>query len=360
MGLFSFNWGLPPNVSTTGDRVDILIVVLHWFMLALFLGWGAFFAWCLVRFRARPGHKAIYEPIHASWSKWLEIGVAIFEGILLVGFSMPVWASFKDVEPHRNDPNAIQIKIVAQQFAWNFHYPGLDGKFGKTDVKFVDDSNPVGIDPDDPNGKDDIVTTNQLYLPWDHAVVADVTSKDVIHSFGVPVLRIRQDAIPGMLVPIWFQLDQQKVLAAESVYSGYYPAAKDRLDAANAALDEVKSLPDADPGKQRAVGNQAAAQGDLDAIDQQARGNFDIACSQLCGIGHGKMRAVLHVLDDAGYKAWETQEEIDAGVLPQPAVTGSNGAATPSASPAASPAATPAAATPAAATPAATTTGATK
>src|SRR3954470_16837962 len=117
MGLFSFNWGLPPNVSTTGDRVDILIVVLHWFMLALFLGWGAFFAWCLVRFRARPGHKAAYEPIHASWSKWLEIGIAGFEGVLLVGFSMPVWASFKDVEPHRNDPNAIQIKIVAQQFA---------------------------------------------------------------------------------------------------------------------------------------------------------------------------------------------------------------------------------------------------
>ena len=89
MTLLAFNWGLPENISELGQGVDSMMSVIHWFMLALFLGWGAFFVYCLVKFRARPGHKATYEPIHASWSKWLEIGVVVFEAVLLVGFSMP-------------------------------------------------------------------------------------------------------------------------------------------------------------------------------------------------------------------------------------------------------------------------------
>ena len=76
-GLFGFNWGLPEGITDLGVKIDSMMSVIHWFMLILFIGWGGFMAYCLFRFRARPNHKASYEPIHASWSKWMEIGIAI-------------------------------------------------------------------------------------------------------------------------------------------------------------------------------------------------------------------------------------------------------------------------------------------
>ena len=285
-----FNWGLPQNISINGAKIDVMMSTLHWFMLLLFVFWGAFFVYCLFAFRARPGHKAVYEPIHATWSKYLEIGVAIFEAVLLVGFSMPVWAAFKanDVPPAGQ---STQVRIVAQQFAWNFWYPGPDGKFGKSDINLIDNSNPLGIDPNDPDGKDDVVVLNQLYIPEDKPVYAWITSKDVIHSFGVPNLRIRQDAIPGMNIPIHFQ-----VL----------------------------------PGSHAVVGGKDPLSG-----QDEPPGDFDIACSQLCGNGHGRMRAVLHAMAPAAYAKWmaDKQAELFPPAVETPAPT-----ATPSASPAGSPA----------------------
>lgn len=267
-----FNWGLPENISTYGEKIDTMMGTLHWFMLALFVFWGAFYVLCIVKFRARAGHKATYEPIHATWSKWLEVGVAAFEAVLLIGFSMPVWARFKRDFPK---PDAsTQVRIIAQQFAWNFWYAGPDGIFGKNSLENISGSNPVGLDDADPNSKDDLVVVNNLYFPNDKPVYAQVTSKDVIHSFGVPALRIRQDAIPGMNIPIWFE-----------------------------------TL----PGK---------------------TGDYDIACSQLCGNGHGRMRAVLHPMEPAKYATWLKEHEDEKNPPPEtPAPS-----ATPAASPAASPA----------------------
>ena len=106
-----FRWGLPEYISTYGDGIDRLNIVLHWFMLVLFVGWGGWMVWCLIKYRARAGHKATYEPIHATTSKYLEIGVAVFEGVLLVGLSMPVWAAFKNTFPDR--AQATQVRIIA-------------------------------------------------------------------------------------------------------------------------------------------------------------------------------------------------------------------------------------------------------
>lgn len=281
MGLFGFNWGLPDDISVYGTGIDSLMIVLHWFMLILFLGWGTFMTWCLVKFRARAGHTATYEPIHAKASKWLEIGIAIFEGVLLLFFSMPVWAHFKNDIPAENDPDAIHVRIVAQQFAWNFHYAGSDGQFGKTDGSFVSDDNPVGIDPDDPNGKDDIVTVNQLHFPIDVPVEAKITSKDVIHSFGVPILRIKQDAIPGMLIPIWFEAKGDQVEVAKK-------HAQEKID------DLKKRNPNPSPADQSLIA----------MYTDETTGAFDIACSQLCGIGHGRMRAILHADTPEQYAQW--------------------------------------------------------
>ncbi len=252
-----FNWGLPENIAEHGAKVDAMMSVIHWFMLALFVFWGIFMAVALWKFRARPGHRATYEPIHATWSKWLEVGVAVFEAVLLVGFSMPVWAKFKSEFPSAAE--STQVNIVAQQFAWNFHYPGRDGVFGKRSPKFVDNANPVGIDPSDEHGKDDVVAVNQFHFPVEKPVIAKLTSNDVIHSFGVNTLRLKQDAIPGMDVSIWFKATKT--------------------------------------------------------------GTYDIACSQLCGISHFRMKANLIPESQADFDAWMKEqigEEEPAEVAPAP------------------------------------------
>jgi cytochrome c oxidase subunit II len=155
---------LPPDISTHGHGIDALIWALHVFMVIIFVGWAIFMGYCLFAFRARAGHKAVYEPIKAAASKYIEVGVVVVEVLLLFGLSMPVWAKYKeDVQARRRRP---KVRVVAQQFAWNIHYAGEDGVFGRTDFRLVDEvTNPVGLDPDDPAGEDDLVMINQMYIP---------------------------------------------------------------------------------------------------------------------------------------------------------------------------------------------------
>ena len=121
-------------------------------------------------------------------------------GLAVMG--QTVWASLRlNAAP----PGSYQVEVVAQQFAWNFHYPGKDGVFGKTDPKLIDDSslNYIGIDETDPNAKDDSVTT-ALAIPLNRPVELRLRSKDVIHSFWVPPLRFKQDLVPGMEIKVHF------------------------------------------------------------------------------------------------------------------------------------------------------------
>jgi len=238
-----YGYHLPPNIAghDYAHKVDTLIDTLHVFMVLLFVGWGAFFTFCLVKFRARPGHTADPKPVKAKVSKWAEVGIALFEAFLLIGLSIPAWAAVKNEFP-TEDEKPVHIRVVAEQFQWNFHYPGPDGVFGKTSPAYLDTAtNILGLDPNDPHGKDDIYAA-ELHLPVDRPVIADITSKDVIHSFFVSVLRVKQDAIPGMRIPIWFK------------------AAK--------------------------------------------TGNYEVSCAQLCGNNHYSMRAAMIVQDQADFDAW--------------------------------------------------------
>ena len=123
--------------------------------------------------------------------------------ILLFGFAIPLWAARVDRIPPESE--SLVVQVTGEQFAWNVHYPGPDGKFGRTDIKLLDlQSNPLGIDRSDPAAKDDVTTLNQFYLPVNKPIIVRLRSKDVIHSFGVPEFRVKQDAIPGLTIPIWF------------------------------------------------------------------------------------------------------------------------------------------------------------
>jgi cytochrome c oxidase subunit 2 len=247
--------GLPPDASAHGLELDRLTAVIHWFMLVLFVGWGIFFIYCLIRFRRKAHPVASYGGVKGHFSTWGEAGVVVVEVILLVAFAVPIWARRVNAPPDKSQ--AVQVHVVAEQFAWNVHYPGRDGVFGRTDPKLVaSGTNPLGLDPNDPAGKDDVTTINQLHLPVGKPALIYLSTKDVIHSFYLPVMRIKQDAIPGQMIPIYFT--PTEVNPPEAVLPG-------------CALKKTC---------------------------------WEIACAQLCGLTHYRMQGYLTIETQADFDKW--------------------------------------------------------
>ena len=235
----------PVQASTHAAEVDQMTVLVHWLMLVLFVGWGFFFLFVLFRFRKGANPKASYTGAHGKFAKSTEVAVALIEIALLVFYAIPAWATRVKAFPAESE--AVVVRVIAEQFAWNIHYPGPDGKFGRTDIKLVSADNPIGIDRSDPAAKDDITTINQLNLPVDRPVLVHLSSKDVIHSFGLYEMRVKQDAIPGMNIPVWF------------------------------------------------IPNRV--------------GEYEIACSQLCGLGHFRMRGFVTIQAAGAYQKWFDDQE---------------------------------------------------
>ncbi|PAW77230.1 MAG: hypothetical protein B9S32_12055 [Verrucomicrobia bacterium Tous-C9LFEB] len=240
--------GIQKNASFNGVEIDGLLEFCHWFMLILFVGWGCFFVYTLWRFHRSRQPKAEYFGVRNHVSTHLEFSVILIEGMLLLGFAIPLWSgrvySPKDASVH--------VRGIAQQFGWNFHYPGPDGVFGRRDPKLISSNNPIGLDPNDPAGKDDLVASNEMHTPVGQTIVIDLTSKDVIHNYALPSMRVAQDAIPGTMVPVWFK--------------------------------------------------------------PMTPGEYEIVCGQLCGSGHGLMRGMLVVDSAEDYKAWlDERAKLKAG-----------------------------------------------
>jgi cytochrome c oxidase subunit 2 len=245
--------GLPALASSHGGQIDSLIGWIHIFMLILFVGWGAFFVYCLMRFRQSRNPVADYRGVTSHRSTYMEVGVAVVEAVLLIGFAIPLWAARVDARPPESE--ALVVQVTGEQFAWNVHYPGPDRVFGRTDIKLLDlQSNPLGVDRSDPAAKDDVTTVNQLNIPVNQPVIVRLRSKDVIHSFGVPEFRVKQDAIPGLTIPIWF----------------------------------VPTVTTADMRTQ--TGNPQF--------------QYEIACAQLCGLGHARMRGFVTVQSAGEFQKW--------------------------------------------------------
>ena len=250
--------GLPPLASEHGGALDHTLGLVHLLMLVLFVGWSAFFVYVLVRFRSRRNPKADHAGVTGHTSSWLEGGVALAEAVLLIGFSIPLWADRVDRFPPPAE--ATRVRVVAEQFAWNVHYPGKDGVWGKTEAKLVDvQSNPLGLDRSDPAAKDDNTTLNRLYLPVGRPALIQLTSKDVIHSFALQEMRIKQDVTPGTSLAVWF--------------------------VPNVTTDEMR----------KRTGND--------------KFEYEISCAQLCGLGHYRMRGYLHVQTPEAFQTWLSEQE---------------------------------------------------
>jgi cytochrome c oxidase subunit 2 len=258
--------GLPELAAAHGGQIDGLIGWIHVFMLVLFVGWGGFLAYCLVRFRQSRNPVANYAGVRSHASTYSEIGVVVVEAILLIGFAIPLWAARVDEMPPANE--ALVVQVTAEQFAWNVHYPGPDRMFGRTAIELLDlQSNPLGLDRSDPAAKDDITTLNQLHLPVNTPIIVRLRSKDVIHSFGVPEFRVKQDAIPGLTIPIWF-------------------------------------VPTVTTAEMRTRTGNAEFQ-------------YEIACAQLCGLGHARMRGFVTVQTAEEFQQW-IEERIKEQSAPDP------------------------------------------
>ena len=260
--------GFPAAASAHAGEIDQMTVLVHWLMAVLFVGWGLFFLFVLYRFRRGANPKASYTGAKGKVSKGIEVGVAIVEVVLLLFYAIPAWA--KRVRQFPAESEATVVRVIAHQFAWEVQYPGPDGKFGRTDQKLVSSDNLIGIDRSDPAAKDDIVTSNQLNLPVDKPVLVHLSSQDVIHSFGLYEMRVKQDAIPGMSIPVWF----------------------------------VPTVTTA---------NMRTKLGKPDF-------EYEIACSQLCGLGHFRMRGFMTIQSDAEYKKWYDEQEAAL----KPAATATN------------------------------------
>jgi cytochrome c oxidase subunit 2 len=196
--------GIMPNHSEHGREIDHMLNFCHWFMLVLFVGWIIYYFYVIFRFRKGRNPKADYHGVRNHVSTHLEASVVIVEAVILLGFAIPLWGKrVNEIPTAEKEP--LRIRAIGYQFGWKFHYAGPDGKFGSQHVRFIGDGNAMGIDPNDPNGADDAVVSQDMHLVNHKATVIRASSQDVIHGFCLPQMRVQQDAIPGTEAPIWFR-----------------------------------------------------------------------------------------------------------------------------------------------------------
>ncbi|KHK57831.1 cytochrome B558 subunit A [Ralstonia sp. A12] len=237
-------WWITPIASNwvrMDDTLTITIVITG----ALFIAINLFVVAALLRYRHREGnpngHRATYEP-HNRRLEWWLIGITSVGVAAMLAPGLFVYADYV-----RPPANALQMEVLGQQWQWRFRFAGAGGKLGTTDVRYISDDNPFGLNPNDPNGRDNhLIDAAEVHLPLNRPIQVLARSRDVLHDFYVPPFRARMNMVPGMVTTFWFT-----------------------------------------PTK---------------------AGRYDILCAQLCGIGHSNMRGVVVVEDEASFARWLAQQ----------------------------------------------------
>jgi len=233
--IFSPWWWTP--IASNWGFMDSMITLTFWITGIVFSAIILFMAYCVIKFRHKEGRVAAYEPENNKLEIWLTIITTIGVTALLVP-GLVVWAQFVTVPD-----DATEIEVVAQQWYWSYRLPGEDGKLGTVDNRLITFENPLGINPDDPFGQDDVVIeSDDLHLPIGLPVNVLLRSVDVLHDFYVPEFRAKMDMVPGMITSFWFTPTRT--------------------------------------------------------------GEFEVLCAELCGVGHAFMRGALWVDSADDYVAW--------------------------------------------------------
>ncbi len=216
------NWSLPENIATYGGKIDAIFWVITIVTGIAFVLVEVGIIWFAVKYRRREGRRAHYT--HGS--KALEVLWTSVPALALVAlgiYSADVWAQIKGRESA--PAGSLVLGVRAKQFEWNVTYPGADETLGTSD---------------------DIVVRNQLHFPVNRPILIQLESEDVLHSFFIPQLRVKQDAVPGMTIPVWFEATKT--------------------------------------------------------------GAYQIGCAELCGLGHYRMRARVTIHEPDEYERWHAEQ----------------------------------------------------
>ncbi|MBB5050485.1 cytochrome c oxidase subunit 2 [Afipia massiliensis] len=241
--LWSPWWWTP--IASNWSYIDDTITMTFWITGAVFFAVVAFMAYCVYRFHHKEGRKAAYEPENKKLEWWLTIGTAVGVGAMLAP-GLVVWHQFVTVPA-----DATEIEVMGQQWRWSYRLPGKDGRMGTSDASNVSAENPLGLNPKDSAGQDDIVIENgDLHLPIGKPVKVLLRSIDVLHNFYVPEFRAKMDMVPGSVTYFWFTPTRT--------------------------------------------------------------GTFEVLCAELCGLAHSQMRGKVIVQEEKDYRAWLEQQQTFA------------------------------------------------
>jgi cytochrome c oxidase subunit II len=241
--IFSPWWWTP--IASNWRYIDDTIIITFWITGGVFTAILLFMAYCVFRFRHQPRRRAAYEPENKKLEWWLTIVTAVGVGAMLTP-GLFVWAQFVTVPE-----GASEAEAIGQQWQWSFRLPGEDGRLGKSDTQYISSDNPLGLNPNDRDARDDVVIEGEdFHLPLGKPVKLLLRSIDVVHSFYVPEFRTKMDLLPGMVTYVWFTPTRT--------------------------------------------------------------GTFDILCAELCGTGHFGMRGKVVVQEESEYQAWLRKQKTFA------------------------------------------------
>ena len=241
---FMSPWWFTP-IASNWSTIDDTITITFWVTGFVFAAANLFMAYCVVRYRYRKNRQAHYEPENKKLEWWLISLTAVGIAAMLAP-GLFVWAHF--VNPPKD---AMVFEVVGQQWRWSYRFPGKDGVLGSVNTRHISATNPLGINPDDPAGQDDLVIDNPvLHLPLGKPVKALLRSKDVLHDFDVPQFRVKMDMVPGQVTYFW--------------------------------------------------------------LTPTRTGAFEVLCQELCGVAHFAMRGLVVVEPEAEFKNWLNQQSTFA------------------------------------------------
>jgi cytochrome c oxidase subunit II len=243
--IFSPWWWTP--IASNWGTIDATLTITFWITGAVFAAVILFLAWCVYRYRHVPGRVAAYQPENKKLEIWLTVVTGIGVAALLAP-GLVVWADYVTVPD-----DAVEIEVVALQWQWNYRLPGADGKLGTVDNRLITFENPLGINPGDKAGLDDLVIeADALHLPIGQPVKMLLRSIDVLHDYYVPEFRAKMDMVPGTVTYFWFTPTRT--------------------------------------------------------------GTFEVLCAELCGVGHSFMRGEVIIDTEEDFQIWRDEQETFASL----------------------------------------------